>query len=157
MKELEQYRKSLLRKLETSASSFRAECLAVPDPSRALGVTGWSVHQIAAHTRDVDQFVYGRRVRQTLLEDNPTFPNFNNEAYMAAHYNAGEPLEELLDGFVDNVQALTELLSPLPSESWSRLSSHATLGSGLTMQSWVEKDLAHIQEHLATVKTQNKK
>jgi hypothetical protein len=25
------------------------------------------------------------------------------------------------------------------------------LGSGLTLQSWVEKDLAHIEEHLATV------
>jgi hypothetical protein len=29
------------------------------------------------------------------------------------------------------------------------------LGSNLTLQSWIEKDLAHIEEHLATVKNRN--
>jgi len=36
------------------------------------------------------------------------------------------------------------------------VSRHTTLGSGLTLQSWVEKDLAHIEEHLETVRKQNK-
>jgi len=75
---------------------------------------------------------------------------------MAEHYDAKESMQELLEGFVENVVALIELLRALPVEGWSRLSSHATLGSGLTLQSWVEKDLAHIEEHLETVKNQNK-
>jgi hypothetical protein len=31
------------------------------------------------------------------------------------------------------------------------------LGRGLTLQSWVEKDLAHIREHLETLKKHNRK
>jgi hypothetical protein len=97
--------------------------------------------------------VYGLRARRTAVEDNPEFPNFDGEAYMAANYNSSEPLEGLLDGFVANIHALVELLRALPNEAWSRVSRHTTLGSNLTLQTWVEKDLAHIEEHLKTVKS----
>ena len=157
MKELEEYRMSLMLRLEEAAKAFRTETLAVKDPYASLDKEGWNVHQIAAHTRDVDKLVYGLRARQTAVEDHPEFPNFDGEAYMAAHYDSNESLSELLNGFVENVEALIELLRALPGEGWSRVSSHSTLGSGLTLQSWVEKDLAHIEEHLETVKKQNKK
>lgn len=157
MNELEEYRKSLIEKLEDMAKAFRAECLAVKDPYAPLAKDGWNVHQIAVHTRDVDKLIYGLRARRTAMEDNPEFPNFNGEAYMAEHYDPKESLSELLNGFVANVEALIELLRALPGEGWSRVSSHAKLGSGLTLQSWIEKDLAHIQEHLETVKNQNQK
>jgi hypothetical protein len=157
MKELEEYRMSLMQRLEKSARAFRTEALAVKDPYTSLDEAGWNVHQIAVHTRDVDKLVYGLRVRRTAVEDNPVFPNFNGEAYMAEHYDSNEPLRELLDGLVEHVEALIELLRALPVEGWSRVSSHATLGSDLTLQSWVEKDLAHIEEHLETVKNQTRK
>jgi len=157
MKELEEYRMSLIQRLEEAAKSFRDEALAVKDPFAPFENSNWNVHQIAAHTRDVDKLVYGLRVRRTAMEENPEFPNFDGEAYMASHYDSKESLSELLNGFVENVEALIELLRALPVEGWSRLSSHSTLGSGLTLQSWVEKDLAHIKEHLETVKKQNEK
>jgi hypothetical protein len=53
---------------------------------------------------------------------------------------------------VEQVENLAEELRALPSESWARVSSHVTLGRGLTLQTWVEKDLAHIEEHLETVR-----
>ena len=157
MKELEEYRVSLMQKLEEMAKAFRTEALAVRDPYASLEDDHWNVHQIAVHTRDVDKLVYGLRVRRTAMEDDPEFSNFDGEAYMAAHYEASESLSELLDGFVENVEALIELLRALPPEGWSRLSRHITLGRSLTLQSWVEKDLAHIQEHLETLKKQNRK
>jgi hypothetical protein len=157
MKELLEYRMNLMEKLEVAAKAFRAECLAVPNPYEPLEAGGWSVHQTAVHTRDVDKLVYGLRVRRTALEDNPEFPNFNGEAYMANHYDAKESLSELLNGFVHNVEALIELLRALPPEAWSRVSRHTTLGRGLTLQTWVEKNLGHIEEHLEAVKKQNKK
>ena len=157
MKELEEYRMGLLQGLEETARTFRAEVLAVKDPYAPLDKDGWNIHQIAVHTRDVDKLVYGLRAHRTAVEDNPEFPNFNGEAYMAEHYNPEESLSELLNGFVENVEALIELLRALPAEGWSRISSHSKLGRGLTLQSWVEKDLAHIKEHLETVKKQNKK
>ena len=156
MKELTEYRVNLMKRLEDAAMAFREQCLKVDDPYAPLDADGWNVHQIAVHTRDVDELVYGLRARRTAVEENPEFPNFDGEAYMAANYDSGEPLSELLDGFVKSVQALIELLRALPPESWSRVSRHTTLGRDLTLQTWVEKDLAHIEEHLETVKHKNK-
>ena len=152
MKELEEYRTNLIERLEDTARAFQDECLAVQDIYAPLEPGGWNVHQIAVHTRDEDKLVYGLRVRLTALEENPEFPNFSGETHMAEHYNAQEPLREVLTGFVQSVQALAEYLRGLPPEAWSRASRHTTLGSGLTLQSWVEKNLAHITEHLQEVR-----
>ena len=157
MKELAEYRMNLMRRLEDSAKAFRDACLQANDPDTPWDEDGWSVHQIAVHTRDVDEMVYGLRARRTAGEDNPEFPNFDGEAYMQANYNSSEPLDEVLSSFMGNVRALVEFLQALPVEAWSRVSRHTTLGRDLTLQSWVEKDLAHIEEHLKTVKKQNKR
>jgi len=156
MKELAEYRTNLITRLEEAARAFRDECLRVSDPYAPLDADGWTAHQIAVHVRSLDELVYGQRARRTAAEENPDFPNFDSESYMAANYNVGEPLEDIVNKFVGNVQALAEWMQSLPAEAWSRVSRHTTLGGGITLQSWVEKDLAHIQEHLKTLKEQNK-
>ena len=157
MKELAEYRVNLIKKLENSAEAFREECLKTGDPYAPFDAAAWNVHQVAVHTRDVDELVYSLRARQTAVEENPEFPNFDGEAYMSVNYNSSEPLQNVLDSFVENVRSLVELLRALPPEAWSRISRHATLGSDLTLQTWVEKDLAHIEEHLEAVREWNKK
>ena len=152
MKELIEYRTKLIARLVAAAHDFRTECLAIQDASLPLEAGGWTVHQIAAHTRDVDKLVYGLRTHKTAAEHNPEFQNFDGEQYMVEHYSKSEPLVEILDGLVEQVENLAEELRALPSESWARVSSHVTLGRGLTLQTWVEKDLAHIEEHLETVR-----
>ena len=152
MKELTEYREQLIERLVTAAKEFRDACLAVTDPQAPLDKGGWNVHQIAAHTRDVNDLVYGLRAKRTALEDNPEFQNFDGDAYMKEHYNANEPLNELLDGFTNNVEALYDFLKSLPVEAWSRESRHLTLGGGFTLQTWIERNLAHIEEHLKSIK-----
>ena len=71
---------------------------------------------------------------------------------MAEHYDTNEPLDEMLDEFVKNVEALNDYLTTLPPEAWSRESRHVTFGGGFTLQTWIERNLAHIEEHLAVVK-----
>jgi hypothetical protein len=154
MKELLEYRKALIDRLLQVAHEFRHECLAGKDTFAPLD-GGWSIHQIAVHTRDVDQLVYGSRVRRTAKEENPEFLIFNGEAYMKEHYPADQPLPEILDDFVENVEELAQMLRDLPTPAWSRTSRHATLGHGFTLQAWVERDLAHIKEHLETVRKWN--
>jgi hypothetical protein len=151
MKELSEYRAKLVDRLVSASKEFREACLAVRDAYAPLDDGGWNVHQIAAHIRDVDKLVYGLRAQRTATEENPEFQNFDGEAYMAEHYDPGEPLGDMLDGFVQNIESLAELLRTLPAEAWSRVSRHAMLGSGLTLQTWVERDLAHIEEHLEAV------
>jgi hypothetical protein len=150
MKELLQYRTELIDRLVDAAHRFRDQCLALGDPFAPID-GGWNAHQIAAHTRDIDKLVYGARARRTALEDNPEFANFDGERYMAEHYSAQEPLEQILNELVQSVEALAQMLRSVPMEAWSRLSRHATLGHGFTMQTWVERGLAHIEEHLKTI------
>ena len=152
MKELNEYRTQLVNKLVSVAKDFRSACLTVKDPYAPLEAGSWNVHQVAAHTRDVDQLVYGLRAQRTAQEDNPEFQNFDGDTYTRDHYSADESLQEMLDGFVQNVEALAVTLRALPPESWSRVSRHAKLGNGFTLQTWVERALAHIEEHLETVK-----
>jgi hypothetical protein len=152
MKELNEYREKLINRLTEAAKEFREACLAVKDPYTPIEVGGWNAHQVAAHTRDTDELVYGLRVRRTLAEDNPEFLNFDGEAYMAKHYNPKPSISELLDGFVSNVVSLAETLRGLPAKAWTRTSQHETQGDGLTLQTWVERGLAHIEEHLEMVK-----
>lgn len=153
MKELNEYRSQLLNRLIAVAHEFRAACLAVPDPFRASDAGGWNVHQLAAHTRDVDRLVYGARARKTMEADDPAFVNFDGDAYANEHYSPAEPLQDILDGLVHSLEQLADLLRALPPEAWSRTSRHEKLGGGLTLQLWVERGLAHIEEHLETVKS----
>jgi hypothetical protein len=155
--ELIDYRTRLVGRLGAAVKEFQAACLAVKDPYAPIEEGGWNVHQVAAHTRDEDKLVFGLRVRQTLTEDNPQFQKFDGEAYMTEHYDPHEPLRDILEGFTKNMEAQVELLRGMPVEGWSRLSSHATLGSDLTLQVWVERGLEHLEEHLATVKRINQR
>lgn len=151
MEELLRYRKKLMDKLVSEAREFRAACLRVVDPYAPVE-GGWNVHQLAVHARDVDKLVYGLRARRTINEDNPEFQNFDGDGYMAEHYNPQEALQSVLDELVANVDSLINELRRLPAKDWKRESRHATQGSGLSLQLWVERGLGHIEEHMATVK-----
>src|SRR6266508_1828663 len=110
MKELLEYRASLIDRLAIVIHEFRTECLAVKDPYAPLEQARWNVHQIAAHLRDTDKLVYGSRARRTAIEYNTEFPNFDGDVYMAEHYSANEPLNQILDELVENVDGLVQLL-----------------------------------------------
>ncbi len=151
MKELMEYREKLITRLGEAAREFCVACKTATDPhQKASGE--WSIHQLAAHTRDVDQVVYGRRFRRTLNEDNPMFQNFDADVWMAENYKAEESLDSILDGFLASMDEMCQLLSDMPQAGWSRLSCHETLGNELTLQLWVERDLAHIEEHVKALK-----
>jgi len=150
VKELQEYRNSLLDTLVQVARKFRLACLAAKDAFTPIN-GGWNIHQTAVHARDVDQLVYGSRARRTVMEENPEFQNFDGDTYMAEHYSANEPLNKILDELVNNVESLVQMLRELPNDAWSRESSHVSLGHGFTLQAWVEKGLAHLEEHLGTI------
>lgn len=152
MNQLFEYRSKLIDRIEASAEEFRAACLAVRDPFKAVDEGGWNTHQVAVHTRDVDRLVYGLRVRRTAEEDKPVFQNFDGDAWMAENYNPEEPLASILDELSASVKGTVSLLRELPPEDWSRPSGHEIYGDGFTLQTWVERGLEHIQEHLDTLK-----
>ena len=151
MEQLAEYRVHLLDRLEESVREFRA-AVQSREEAGAPREGEWSTHQIAVHTRDVEKMVYGARIRRSLAEENPVFENFDGDAWMAEHYDPREPLASILDGLVDSVSQTVATLRALPPEAWSRPSRHAAYGAGFTTQTWVERSLAHIEEHLEAVR-----
>ena len=150
MEQLNEYRTRLLDRLEKSARDFRSAVQSAQE-ARPVHAEEWSAHQIAVHTRDVEQMVYGARIRRSIAEENPLFENFDGDAWMAEHYDANEPLASILDGLVDSVSQTVAVLRTLPPEAWTRPSRHETYGAGFSTQTWVERSLAHIEEHLMAV------
>lgn len=151
MKALLEYRVKLIDRLEEASQKFRLACEAIDDPFTKVEGE-WTLHQIASHTRDVDQRVYGTRILRTLHEENPEFKSFDADEWMAAHYNKEEPITKILDEFSKSCDELCKILRTLPQKAWSRESRHETIGGELTLQLWVERSLAHIEEHLQTLK-----
>ncbi len=151
MEQLLEYRQRLLARYEAAAREFCEAVETATSPNSPREAEGWSVHQIAAHTRDVEKMVYGLRVRRTLEEDNPLFENFDGDAWMAEHYRADEPLASILDELAGSVREAVTHLRGLAPEAWTRESRHATYGAGFTAQAWVERALAHLEEHLKSV------
>ncbi len=151
MKELLEYREKLIKRLREAAQEFRLACEAADRLKRPAG--DWTAHQLASHTRDVEKLVYGERIRRTIQEENPEFKNFDADSWMAEHYNPQESLEAILTEFTSSMETLCDMLEKLPREAWSRVGRHEIMGGGLTMQIWAERSLAHIEEHLLTVKT----
>lgn len=151
MKELMEYRVKLVDRLREAAGEFCEAGQSIPDPDRIVEGE-WTIHQIISHTRDVEKNVYGMRIRRTLNEENPTFKNFEADDWMKVEYRKDEPLTAILGEFSASVEELCQMLGTLPTEAWSRLSRHESLSGDLPMQLWVERSLAHIEEHLATLK-----
>jgi hypothetical protein len=150
MKELLEYRVFLVGRLGEAAKEFCDDCEST-DPSAK--VTGeWTVHQVAVHMRDINRLVYDARARRTMQEENPLFESFDPDEWMAAHYDKNESVKKILNEFKTDVDELCKVLSAVPVEVWSRLSRHETIGDELPLQLWVERGLAHIEEHITELK-----
>jgi hypothetical protein len=151
MKELFEYRVKMVKRLREAAQEFRLACETAHDPYEKMEGE-WTLHQIASHVRDVNKLIYGARIRRTLAEDNPEFINFDADDWMNKNYNEHESPADILTEFTATVEELCDTLSKQPQEVWSRESRHETIGGGLALQLWVERGLAHIEEHLLTLK-----
>ncbi len=151
MEELLEYRQRFLDTLAAAPEELQAAAKAVRDPSKPLEGSNWNLHQIVFHMRDVNEHVYLPRLRRIIHEDDPTFENFDADDWMAAHYKPHESLKTILAGFARQCIGTAEWLRGLPSDAWSRCGTHPSLGTH-TFQWWAERALAHIHEHLATMK-----
>jgi hypothetical protein len=150
LEQLLEYRKQLLSRLERSVELF---CEACNRAGTIRGsVDGWDVHQQAVHARAVDRWVYGLRARRTAEEQEPLFEDFDQDAWMAENYDPDEPLEQVLAELRGGVLSQVEWLRGLPPRAWARQSRHVVLGGGFTLQTWVERGLAHLEGHLEQVR-----
>lgn len=151
-KELKDYRMRLLDRFEQASAEFCTACRAVSSPHAPMVEGGWNVHQLAAHVWDVDLQAYGQRMRRILAEDHPSFENYDADAWFASRYDASVPLETMLREFEARMAEIIPVLRNLPPEAWNRIGQHQVQGD-LSLQTWVERGLAHVEEHLASVRS----
>jgi len=147
MEELLEYRQRMIKKIAMASEKIEAAISRIKDPMVPLENDGWNLHQVVVHMRDVNQQVYLPRLHRIIEEDNPMFENFDGEAWMAEHYLPQEPIRKLVAEFSEQCLSTADWLKSLPLEAWNRPGQHPSFGKH-SLQWWVERTLAHIDEHL---------
>ncbi|RAN73324.1 methyltransferase type 12 [Bacillus sp. SRB_336] len=104
----------------------------------------WSVLEYAAHVRDVFD-VFTGRLELMLSEENPTFPNWDqDQAALDGAYASQDP-DSLAADLVQNGEDAAAAFGAVPPEQWARsgLRDNGTTFSVLTLSGYFMHDLIH--------------
>jgi hypothetical protein len=149
MEELWTYRQRLLERYAAQIGELRRRLSNWPQDRlrTAPGRGEWSMHQVAAHLRDVEVQAYVPRVHRMLAESEPLLRDFDAEAFMAGHYDPSEPIEQVVADLEQARLGVRRVLAFDDGRAWSRTGRHPALGSR-TVQTWIERAVSHFDEHL---------
>lgn len=110
----------------------------------------WSAHEIAFHTRDIAALVYRVRIRRILAEADPELALFDEERWMAEHYDPATPMARILDELDQAHRDMAALLAQCSEADWERTGHHAEYGRR-TVAWWARQAIAHAWEHAVQV------
>ena len=146
---LEDYRTQLIERYRTQPEGLRSMMSRFVGESlhKPLEPGGWSAHQVLVHVRDVEARAFSPRVVAMAEQDDPEFPDFDGEAWMATHYTPAEPVAAILEEIRQARELALQKVEPLEREGWNRTGRHPARGRK-TIQWWVEYSVAHTDEHL---------
>jgi hypothetical protein len=149
MEELLAYRKKLLLRLQDNVAELRQLAAARPPEAWqvALPGDGRTPHQVVAHLRSIEAQAMSLRLRRILDEDEPFLDLFHDDAWQAEHYQAAEPLANIIEEYARLRAAELSWLQDLPSAGWNRTGRHPWYGVR-TLQWWVERCWEYAEEHL---------
>jgi hypothetical protein len=152
MEELYDYRQRMLERYAAIPDDFASRLVGLSQEACYLRLEpgGWNVHQVMAHVRDAEARAFLPRLERILNEDGPFLINFDQDAWMEAHYRVAEPLETILADFRDLRDRELDRLRKMSNDDWNRVGRHSSLGVR-TLQWWVERNLAHNEEHLIQI------
>lgn len=112
------------------------------------GADGWTVAEVMGHLYDFEA-IFLQRVQITATQDKGELPFPNpNELVKAGNFNA-QPLQPLIDGWIERRQQLIDFLSQRSVEDWDRIAKHPTRGlmslaDQLTLILW--HDANHLEQ-----------
>lgn len=126
------------------------EVLQRPDVAVRPDDSTWSALEYAAHVRDVHR-IFGERLNLVLTEDDPSFPNWDQDATAEAeHYNDQNPATVAQD-LAAAARALADALAAVP-EADRRRSSLRSDGSRFTVDTLARYYLHDPIHHLWDVR-----
>lgn len=152
MEELYDYRERLLERYRAIPDEFESRLARL---STAAGYQpqepgGLKLRQVMAHVRDVEAESFLPRLERILSEETPLLSNINESGWMEARYRAGESLEDIFAEFRDLRSRELGRLRNMSQQDWNRPGRHPVWGLR-TLQWWVERSLAHNEEHLLQI------
>jgi len=149
MDELLAYRQNLLVKLEEVVTELRQAATAIPTATwhMAPAPNQSTPHQVLAHLRAIESQAIVLRLRRILDETEPSLPLFDDDAWMAAHYDPTEPVQTILDDYARLRQQELSWLNNLPPTAWNRSARHPWWGVR-ALQWWVEQCLLTARQHI---------
>jgi len=122
---------ALIAQLEASANQVSAALkeLSPAQIQRVPAKGKWSLHQNLAHLRDTEAQVFAYRAARILRESAPPIvANFDQEAWMRAHYSPAEPVTAILAEFRAARRKLVKLLQSADNKGWTRYAVHPEYG-----------------------------
>ena len=150
MEELYAYRKNLLEKLGSVVAELQQAAAAIPPEAwhtpPAPGKP--TPHYTLAHLRALESQAIAVRLRRTLDEAEPYLPLFDDEGWMALHYDPSELAPAILEDYARLRGEELSWLEGLPAEAWNRTARHPWWGVR-ALQWWVEQCLLTARQHVA--------
>ena len=119
-------RKAWIDRLEQSGKDYlryisqlsHDEIYNVPAPGE------WSMHQVLAHVRDTERYVFLERTQRILKELHPAVENFDQEAWNRDHYDPNEPFKKIASEFKALRRKLVSLLRKSKDKDWENWAVH---------------------------------
>jgi uncharacterized damage-inducible protein DinB len=139
----------LLQDLEEAPDRFAAEVdeLSESELVKRPPDGGWNLKELAGHMRDTERAAFLDRLSLILSEENPTVPDFDEQA-AASNSNAGTmPIGDALSEWKALREQTVALLRGLGPEEEGRTGQHPTRGP-MTPASIAALALDHDRTHL---------
>lgn len=138
---LEQSGKDYLRYL---SELTEAEVQSAPAPGE------WTVHQVVAHMRDTEQYVFLQRVQRIMKESHPAVQNFDQDQWNKDHYDPNEPFKKIVSDFRASRRKLISLLRKTSDKDWENWAMHSAYGK-ISLDWLVMHNYHHTMEHIAQI------
>lgn len=124
--------------------------LARPDVRVRPDEQTWSALEYGAHVRDVFR-INGSRLALMLDQDNPVYPNWDQDATALAERYAEQDPQRVSDELVDAAAALAADFDAIPDSAWDRRGRRSD-GASFTVDTFARYVIHDVIHHLADVR-----
>jgi len=110
----------------------------------------WTIHQVVAHVRDIEQHAFLARLERILKEEHPAVQNFDQDEWNMTHYDSTEPFKKIVAGFRAARRKFVQLLRKSTDKDWANWAMHSEYGK-ISIDWLVMHDYHHTMEHIAQI------
>ncbi|MCL4393586.1 MAG: DinB family protein [Chloroflexi bacterium] len=145
-------RAGLVDRIEQSGKDYMwyISQLSADDIAQAPAPGEWTIHQVVAHMRDTEQYVFVERTQRIMAGPHPAVANFDQVEWNREHYAATEPFTKIVAEFRAARRKFVSLLRQASNEDWANWAAHPDYGK-ISLDWLASHDYQHTLDHLAQI------